>query len=217
VSLRLRDGSRVVVRPVVPTDREQLREGFEHLSRESRYQRFLSPIARLPDEWLTYLTEVDHRDHEALAALDATTGQGVGVARFVRNPGRPDAAEAAVTVADDWQGKGLGTLLLELLAARAREEGIASFTALVLAENDEMLGLLERLGPTHVIDRQRGTVEVEAQLPERGLSPQLRGLLRLARDGRSGASPPRSVPPGAPGRAPARRPPGSRPSPSRRS
>jgi len=89
-------------------------------------------------------------------------------------------AEAAVTVADHWQGRGAGTLLLELLAARAREEGIERFSALVLAPNREMLELLESLGPVRVVDREAGTVEVEAPLPARGLPPELRELLRLS-------------------------------------
>ena len=74
-----------------------------------------------------------------MIALDEKTGEGLGVARYVRNPERPDAAEVAVTVIDDRQGKGIGTLLLEVLSARAREEGIATFTALMLAANEAML------------------------------------------------------------------------------
>jgi GNAT superfamily N-acetyltransferase len=189
MSVALRDGSAVDVRPVRPDDRDLLREGFERLSPESRYRRFLSPIDHLSEEWLTYLTDVDHHDHEALAAVDPATGRGVGIARYVRLEDRPDAAEAAVTVADDWQGRGVGTLLLELLAARAREEGVERFTALMLAANDDMRELLERLGPVRVVDRELGTVEVEAELPEDGLSPQLRAWLRLARPTRSPEAP----------------------------
>jgi GNAT superfamily N-acetyltransferase len=176
----LRDGTRVLVRPIEPDDRERLLEGFEHLSDESRYRRFLAPMPELSESTLRYLTEVDHRDHEALVALVEATGQGIGVARYVRQPDRPEVAEAAVTVADEWQGRGAGTLLLELLAARAREEGIERFSALVLATNREMLELLETLGPVRVVDREAGTVEVEAPLPVGPLPPELRRLLRLS-------------------------------------
>jgi GNAT superfamily N-acetyltransferase len=180
IAVALRDGSRVRVRPVGPGDRELLRAGFERLGPASRYQRFLAPMAELSEEDITYLTDVDHHDHEALAAIDEATGDGVGVARFVRCAGRPDTAEAAVTVIDDWQGRGVGTALLELLAERARAEGVVRFTALLLAENRDMLEVLEAIGPLHVVDRHSGTIEIEAELPPSGAGPQWRGLLAQA-------------------------------------
>jgi len=175
----LRDGSRVKVRPVRRSDAGLLLRGFERLSEESRYRRFLCSMPELSESMVRYLTDVDHHDHEAVVALDPGTGEGVGVARYVRDSAEPTRAEAAVTVIDDWQGRGLGTLLLELMAVRAREEGINRFTALMLASNDEMMELLESLGPVRVVDREAGTVEVEAPLPAGGLSPELRNLLKL--------------------------------------
>ena len=175
----LRDGSRVKVRPVRRSDAGLLCRGFERLSEESRYRRFLCSMPELSESMVRYLTDVDHHDHEAVVALDPGTGEGVGVARYVRDSAEPTRAEAAVTVIDDWQGRGLGTLLLELMAVRAREEGINRFTALMLASNDEMMELLESLGPVRVVDREAGTVEVEAPLPAGGLSPELRNLLKL--------------------------------------
>jgi GNAT superfamily N-acetyltransferase len=180
VAVTVRDGSRLVVRPVRPDDRALLLAGFERLGPESRYRRFLSPMPELTEDAVTYLTDVDHHDHEALAAIDPTTGDGVGVARFVRCAGRPDTAEAAVAVIDDWQGRGVGTALLDLLAQRARAEGIVRFTALLLAQNREMLELLEALGPVRVVDRQTGTIEIEAELPADGAGPQLRQALRAS-------------------------------------
>ena len=177
---RLRDGSRVVVRPVRADDRERLRAGFERLSPESRYQRFLAPMAELSEADLTYLTDVDHHDHEALAAIDPETGEGVGVARFIRCADRPDTAEAAVTVIDDWQGRGVGTALLDLLAdARGPRVSRAS-PRCVLAENRDMLEVLEGVAPIHVVERQRGTIEIEAELPPTGAGPHLQGLLGQA-------------------------------------
>ena len=179
-AVALRDGSRVVVRPVRADDRERLRAGFERLSPESRYQRFLAPMAELSEADLTYLTDVDHHDHEALAAIDPETGQGVGIARFIRCADRPDTAEAAVTVIDDWQGRGVGTALLDRLAGRARSEGVARFTGLLLAQNRDMLEVLEGVAPIRVVERQRGTVEIEAELPPTGAGPHLQGLLGQA-------------------------------------
>jgi GNAT superfamily N-acetyltransferase len=176
-TLTLRDGARVLVRPIVPEDAPALEDAFERLSDQSRYQRFLTPMARLNATALHYLTDVDHRDHEALVAFDAQTGEGLAVARYVRDREQPDRAEAAVTVVDAWQGRGVGTMLLELLEARAREEGITRFYALVLGSNRDMLGIFGRLGPTHEISRSQGTVEIEVALEGDGLTPALRDLM----------------------------------------
>ena len=176
----LRDGSRVRLRPGRSSDRQLLLRGFERLSPESRYRRFLAAMPELSAEKVRYLTEIDHHDHEAIAALDEQTGEGIGVARYIRDPERRDMAEVAVTVIDDWQRKGVGTLLVEVLSARAREEGITTFTGLMLASNREMMDLLEALGPVRVVDREVGTVEIEMPIPEVGLSPVLKQLLRVA-------------------------------------
>jgi len=183
VWVTLRDHSRVAVRPIRPQDAELLRAGFERLSVESRYRRFLSPMQRLSGPILRYLTEVDHHDHEALVAV-GPDGALLGVARSVRSRSDPEVAEAAVTVVDDWQGRGLGTALLGLLADRARAEGIRRFTALMLASNREMLDLFEGLGPVRILERSSGTVELEITLPRRGAGPHLRELLRGSASGR---------------------------------
>jgi GNAT superfamily N-acetyltransferase len=174
----LRDGSRVRIRQGVPGDRELLIRGFERLSPDSRYRRFLVPMVALREDQIDQLTDVDHRDREAIIALDEA-GEGIAVARYVRDPDRPDAAEVAVTVIDDWQGRGLGTLLLDMITARAREEGISVFTALMLAANTEMLDLLAHLDSIKVVDREPGTIEIEVPLRERGLAPGLQRLLGL--------------------------------------
>jgi GNAT superfamily N-acetyltransferase len=179
--LTLRDGSMVLIQPIRPEDKRELERGFKRLSDRSRYSRFLAPMERLSPSMLAYLTEVDHRDHEALIAFDAESKDAVGVARYVRTGG--SSAEAAVTVLDDWQGLGLGTGLTSLLAERALEEGIDQFTAVVLAENREMMGLLESLGQVKVTDREAGILNVEVPLePERpGAGKGLYALLRAAR------------------------------------
>jgi GNAT superfamily N-acetyltransferase len=181
--MMLRDGSQVDVRPISATDRDLIRQGFERLSPESRYRRFLSPVPELDNRTLSYLTDVDHHDHEALVALDSAGGDGVGVARFVRDPTEPRSAEVAVTVVDDWQGRGLGTALLDALADRAREEGVRRFTALVLADNRNMLGMLGEIGSARVVDREQGTVALAVDLPAEGVAPELVDWLRAAARG----------------------------------
>jgi GNAT superfamily N-acetyltransferase/nucleotide-binding universal stress UspA family protein len=174
----LRDGTPVVVRPIESADRDRLRAGFERLSPESRYRRFFSPVNELSERDLDYLVEVDHHDHEALLAVPPDGGPGYGVARFVRTA--PEEAEPAIVVVDDWQGRGVGGLLLDVLAERAREEGIARFRAPVLARNEESIRLLRRLGPTRQ-SRVGEEVELEIELGlDAGGRPGLVSVLRAA-------------------------------------
>ena len=181
----LRDGSRAVLRPIRLADKQALAEGFAHMSDESRYKRFLTPMNELREKDLKYLTEVDHHDHEAIVA-SSLDGQPLGVARYVRSPS--GSAEAAVAVVDDWQGRGLGTALLQRLAERACEEGIDHFTAIMLASNHEMLTLLKELGATEVTDAGGGVLEVEVELPAAAEDPSapLRRALRSAAAGHVG-------------------------------
>ena len=177
----LRDGSSVLIRPLGPADRELLRSGFEHLSDRARYLRFQTPLTELSDDQLTYLTAVDHHDHEALVALDPDSGDAVGVARFVRVDDH--VAECAIVVADDWQNRGVATQLLEALVERARAEEIDRFTALVLADNAEALSLFRRLGDT-VHQTLGSQMELEITLPPaHQQSPQLRLILAGAARG----------------------------------
>jgi GNAT superfamily N-acetyltransferase len=158
----LRDGSRVIVRPVQADGKQRLLEGFERFGEQSRYRRFMGIKKRLSDEELAFFTEIDHHDHEALVAVDPESDLGVGVARFIRLSG--DAAEAAVAIVDEWQGRGLGGLLLSRLAARAREEGVDRFRAWMLGESRDMLHLFERLGEVRVLAREGDSVEIEVPL-----------------------------------------------------
>ena len=172
----------IAIRPVAPGDRPALQAGFERLSERSRYRRFLSPHPRLTDAELRYFTEVDHHDHEALVAIDTTTGDGVGIARYIRSPVDHRVAELAVAVVDDWQGHGIGTRLALALADRAREEGIAAFTALVLTDNALMLSIIGELGVVHDVHIEEGITELTVDLPDYGLGP-VSHLLRAAARG----------------------------------
>jgi GNAT superfamily N-acetyltransferase len=104
-----------------------------------------------------------------MVALDEQGREGLGVARHVRDPARPDTAEVAVTVIDDWQGRGLGTILLEVISARAREEGINTLTALALARNQEVFDLLGGLDAVRTLDQATGTVQIEVPIPAVGV------------------------------------------------
>ncbi|HEX7268439.1 MAG TPA: GNAT family N-acetyltransferase [Streptosporangiaceae bacterium] len=159
----LRDGSKVLIRQVQPADAPLLAAGFARLSDKSRRMRFLARKDQLSAAELRYFTDVDHHDHEALGALDQAGGRGVGVARYVRDAEDPHAAEIAVTIVDDWQGRGLGTELVTRLCGRARAEGIHRFTALVADDNKAMAGLLRNMS-ANLVGRSPGTVEYEITL-----------------------------------------------------
>ena len=129
---------------------------------------------------------MDHHDHEALVAVEPTSRHGLGVARYVRSGEEAEEAEAAVAVADDWQGRGLGTLLLRRLAARAREESITRFTGLVLESNEPMRQLLRTLGDVQERASPGGTIEVRLHIPEDPLGEdqgRLAGWMRAAARG----------------------------------
>jgi RimJ/RimL family protein N-acetyltransferase len=166
--VELRDGSSVLVAPLHVDDRGRFLSGLEKASSESLYRRFMTPIERFSEAELSYLLEVDHRNHEALLAVDEDSGEAVGVARFVRLPDKADVAEAAVIVVDPWQGRGLGRALSRLLAERARELGVTRFEALLLVENEAMLSLLESLGPVRTLSRQGAAIAVEVALEDDG-------------------------------------------------
>ena len=187
----LQPGIEVLIRQIRPEDKLLLAEAFESSTPETRYQRFFAPVERLSESDLTYLTEVDHSDHEALVAVDPEDGSLVGVARYVRTKLRKEA-EVAIIIADEWQGKGLATAMLQRLVRRAAAEGIDYFLALVLTGNTSATELFEGLVP----DRARkmrgdpGQVEILIELPgpgsfsgsllARALGSSARGSLKVS-------------------------------------
>jgi nucleotide-binding universal stress UspA family protein/GNAT superfamily N-acetyltransferase len=184
-TVALKDGARVTIRQIRPQDKELVSDAFERLSSESRYRRFLTPMPSLPPALLEYLTEVDHVQHEALVAIAVDTGQLVGSARYIRDEELWERAEVAVTVTDDWQGRGVGRLLLERLTARARTEGIRAFTALMLGDNRVAVELLSEIGESAYDEADGPEARLVVDLPaRRGLGGQLAEMLRAVAAGR---------------------------------
>ena len=146
----LEDGTRVRLRPIRPDDKQRLAHGLAQLSPASRYLRFFTNVDHFTADQLRYLTEVDFVDHYAwIADLPDVPGQpGVGVARWIRSRDAPTEAEAAVTVGDQMQGRGIGTALLWVLARSALERGVEAFRVAVMGENHPMLHLLMQSGAT---------------------------------------------------------------------
>ena len=160
-TVRLRDGSAVLIRPIQATDEPLVAGIFAGLSDTSRWMRFLAAKAALSPAELRFLTDIDHHDHEALAAI-APGGHGLGVARYIRHAGDPQAAEIAIAVVDTWHRRGLGTQL----SGRARRAGIDRFTALASADNAAVAALLSTMGAKPVC-QEAGTVEYQITLTQR--------------------------------------------------
>lgn len=187
LEVRLRDGSRTWLRPIRPEDAERLREGLKLLSTRSRYMRFHTPLRRLTAAQLRYLTQVDHVNHVAWVALDPEHPErpGMGVARYIRLDD-PTVAEAAVTVVDDYQGRGLGTILLGVIGRVAAANGVEVLRNYVLEANDEMLDLFDELGGTRSREGD-GVWRVDLPVPHEAEelpdSPAGRAIRELARGG----------------------------------
>lgn len=166
-SVHLTDGQRVHLRLMRPSDKEMLREGFERLSPDSRYARFMAPKTKLTERELRYLTEVDGVDHFAMGAIRrrfVSKDEGVGSARFVRLSDQPDTAEPAVTVLDGFQGKGLGSIMLQRLIEAAWERDVRWFVTELLAQNTASKRMVEALSP-EVTFRHSGDGALIATLP----------------------------------------------------
>jgi RimJ/RimL family protein N-acetyltransferase len=187
--VQLRDGSTVLVRPVRPDDRDLFTAGFARMSRESRYRRFMSAKKQLSERELDFFTRLDHDRHEAIGAIDVATGEGVGVARMYRSHGDPEVAEAAVTVVDDWQGRGLGSLLLHRLAARARGLGVQRFEASLFTNNRAMLRMFERLGCMRSHHEGLDVLAIDVQLPVGENDEALSSALRSVAEGSAEVAP----------------------------
>lgn len=169
--VRLRDGTDAFVLPLQRTDKATLAAEFETLSPESRRRRFLAPMMHLSDAMLEHLVDdVDGVDHVALVLCVETSPDvydPVALARMVRYPDVPDAADLAVTVKDVWQGRGVATALLEVLM-RGRPVGVDRIVTEVLTNNRASLAMLCRLGHATVAHVGSGVTEVvvDLALPE---------------------------------------------------
>jgi len=169
--ITLRDGSRVRMRPIRPDDEPRLVALYDHLSRDTRYQRFFSVMRRLPPDWARFLATVDYARRFALVAeAPGDPDTLIAVARY-EPAGEPDTVEVAFVVQDAWQGRGLGTILFRDLLAAAEGNGIRRFRAWVLAENRRMLTLIARLGDVQQRAFEQGVVELTFVARPAGRSP----------------------------------------------
>jgi len=165
--LELTDGTKVHVRPIVPEDEPLLIEAVAAMSERTVYFRFFSPLKRLPDALAHRLAVVDYNDRFAIVATTHKPGgkeRIIGVARYDR-AADTDVAETAVAVVDQFQRRGLGSALLTILGKVALEHRIKTFTLIVLPENQQMLGLLRKMGWIHHAKLTGGVYEISFDLP----------------------------------------------------
>jgi acetyltransferase len=166
--VRLADGRRVALRPVLPQDAELQREFFRSLSGEARYRRFMTRLRELPQTLLDALSRLDGCNHLALLAETFEDGPAimVGEARYVRDGRTLTACEFAIAVADAWHGSGLARVLLDRLEHCAAQSGIRSMRADTLISNRPMLGLARRAGYAVTADLRDATLaRLEKRLP----------------------------------------------------
>lgn len=158
---KVADGREIVVRPVRMTDEEALQRLFYELSDESTYRRFLSYKRAHPHEEMQKLVDLDYERSMALVACQPHDGGIIGMSRYDVDPAT-HLAEIAFVVRDDWQCRGVGTLLMRRMAEIARDKGVAGFTATVLASNNPMLRVFHRSGLAIESKLDAGLYELKA-------------------------------------------------------
>jgi CRP-like cAMP-binding protein len=179
IPVRMRDGTQLHLRPVLPGDNERTTNGPVEFSSETLYRRFQTP--RNPTESLMrYLFEVDYVHHFVWVMTDGFDGPVVADARFVRDEGDPTVAEVAFIVGDAYQGRGIGTFLMGALAVAAAYHGVQCFSARVLAENYPMRAILDRFGAVwHRDDLGVVTTVIDVpHPPDPPFSPELTKQIR---------------------------------------
>jgi len=170
-TFELRDGTRLQLRPIRPSDKALLQTGMRKLSKDSLRQRFLGARSSLSVDELRYLTEVDRENHWAICAvLENAPTVGVATARFIRLAEGGDEAEIAITVIDEYQRRGIGKRLFRHLVAAATERGIRRFRVIAAHDNVAMRKLAASLTDIHSQTSELGVMTLIAS-PARARAP----------------------------------------------
>lgn len=161
----LRDGALVWIRPIKAEDGSRLVEFFNSLSERSIFFRFLDNLRALPEKWVDYFTRIDYDRDVAMVAVQEIESREriLGVCRIMRKPGST-RGEMGVVVSDSWQGKGMGTILLERSLRVARDLGIKSIWGIVARENGKMLDLARKFGFSSELDHEANLYEIKLNL-----------------------------------------------------
>lgn len=163
IAVGFADGTELLLRPVLPGDTERANHPSVEFSAETLYRRFMSTRAPSP-ALMDYLFQVDYVDHFVWVLVDGAEGPVIADARFVRDINDPSSAEIAFIVADGYQGRGIGTLLMDALIISAQVGGVRRFTARLLADNLPMRHILDRYDTEWERD-EPGVVTTEFDVP----------------------------------------------------
>jgi GNAT superfamily N-acetyltransferase len=160
----LRDGRRIEIRALKPTDEADLIAAVHRTSAQSVYRRFFGVRRYFSPKEIEFFVNVDFANHVALVAVAEESGQPtiVGGGRYIVV--RPRSAEVAFAVIDAYQAQGIGAALMRNLVIIARDAGLAELTAEVLAENAPMLKVFERCGLSQSIVRENDVIHVTLRL-----------------------------------------------------
>ncbi len=183
-NMTLDDGSQLILRMVLPSDKAAFVTGLGQLSESSRYQRFMAPKTGFSDSELAFLTEVDGENHLAIVAGLEKPGaapEGIGVARIVRVEDDPETAEIGITVVDAWQCRGIGRLLLERIVAAGAERGMRRIRAEVMADNSQVMALLKDYIAVGQLETDHGVLSVDFPIPDQSPTDVVDKLLELIR------------------------------------
>ena len=148
VKKNLKDGTPVLIRTLHPDDKEALNYGFSLLSDSSKYNRFMCSLSSLTDSQLDYLTNLDYSSHFALCVHDLRREypHGAGIARYIKLKDEPATAEIAITILDEYQRKGLGSILFDMLKNTAKNNGINKFVGYAFKDNKATILMFEKRG-----------------------------------------------------------------------
>lgn len=190
IVVELDGGTRARIRPGRRGDGDALRAAFERFSEESRYFRFFTPTPRMTSQAEENLTAVDdHRqfawgvfDPDRASEVGDESGFAIAAARLFVDASEPSVAEATLAVVDDYQGRGLGGLLMELLISTAAILELGTVRFDVLAENRAMRSVLRRLGAVGAaIPDDRSIIRYDLSVPDGEVDPTIGALYVLLR------------------------------------
>ncbi len=181
-------GTRFNIASLTPADRAQIQAGLKYMSHESIRNRFMGSKREFSEKELDYLTSLDGINHYAVGIEEADAPhRGVAVIRMVRSETDSTEAEVAVTIIDEYQKKGLGSFLLDVLFLAARERGISTFAFTFFAQNEGIIRLIEKKGipkSTRSQDSVRMCLSLN-EMDEKAIRARVKSILPATGNGHS--------------------------------